>query len=308
MTTDRAFTVAICTRNRAPLLRLCLEALTRSVTATVFPVLLVDNGSTDDTLSVAESFRSQLSLTLAHEPETGLSRARNRAVATATTEYVVFLDDDAQPLPGWAEAIRSGLSRYQPDVFGGPYSPFFLSAPPAWFRYGSAHLGRLEGPFGLGEYVSGGNSGWRVSRVRELGGFPVDLGMIGKRLGLGEENDLQDKIRRAHPEARFVFLPEMAMLHLSPPEKMKVTYFLKRNIAAGNAVRTIREREGRRVRVRAPLVSLVRLVGALGSTVWRDRQRFPYWQNHAIEKVLPHLAGLVGALPGQPKSEGDPPA
>ena len=72
------FTICICTRNRAEDLRRCLQSLADHMPADLrVPVLVVDNGSTDDTRPVAQSFAGSLDLALIEAPVPGLSRARN---------------------------------------------------------------------------------------------------------------------------------------------------------------------------------------------------------------------------------------
>ena len=79
-------TVAICTWNRAGLLARTLERLV-AMESPVAPweVLVVDNGSTDDTPRVLDRFASRLPLRRLLEPALGLSNARNAAVAC--TDY-----------------------------------------------------------------------------------------------------------------------------------------------------------------------------------------------------------------------------
>jgi glycosyltransferase involved in cell wall biosynthesis len=70
-----------------------------SVASAHFPVqiIVVDDGSTDDTPRVAAGFRNTKYL---RQPRAGLAAARNRGLADATGEFVVFLDADDRLLPG----------------------------------------------------------------------------------------------------------------------------------------------------------------------------------------------------------------
>ena len=72
--------VVICTRNRASALCRALGSLAVcAVPAQLsWQVLVVDNGSSDNTAAVADGFRDRLPMRLVHEPVAGLSQARNR--------------------------------------------------------------------------------------------------------------------------------------------------------------------------------------------------------------------------------------
>ncbi len=77
--------------NGAPWLRACLE----SVLAQTYPaheIIVVDDGSTDDTREVLRSFARHI--TLLEQRRGGIGAARNRAVAQATGDLLAFLDQD----------------------------------------------------------------------------------------------------------------------------------------------------------------------------------------------------------------------
>ena len=87
----------ICTRDRADTLHRCLDDLSLADLKDVQgELILVDNGSTDDTLRVMERFAEGTTcpVKIVEEPAPGLSRARNAGLARANGEVVVFTDDD----------------------------------------------------------------------------------------------------------------------------------------------------------------------------------------------------------------------
>ncbi len=235
----RTFTVAICTRNRAGFLRRCLEGLGATLQGIDAPVLVVDNGSTDDTAAVIAEFASQVHCIV--EPKVGLSHARNAAMAACSTPYLVFLDDDGIPAAEWGRAVEKVTTRAQADVFGGPYTPFYTSPKPAWFddSFGSAHLDLVDGPQAGSVCFSGGNMGWRLSVLSAAGGFDPALGVSGDRLRLGEETALQLALRMSNPRLIFEFCTSMSMVHHVSPEKMTLSYIHKRNYTYGHQLRDI---------------------------------------------------------------------
>jgi glycosyltransferase involved in cell wall biosynthesis len=87
------FSVVIPTYNRV----IKLQRAVRSVEAQSmddYEVIVVDDGSSDGTAAFLESIRSERCITLRNSKNSGVSASRNRGVATATGEFVVFLDDD----------------------------------------------------------------------------------------------------------------------------------------------------------------------------------------------------------------------
>jgi glycosyltransferase involved in cell wall biosynthesis len=68
-----------------------------------FEIIVVDDGSTDDTSEVASGYDE---VRLIRQENRGLAAARNRGLAEARGEYVVFLDSDDRLLP---EALEAGL-------------------------------------------------------------------------------------------------------------------------------------------------------------------------------------------------------
>ncbi len=89
----------ICTRNRGTQLADCLKSLLYLECKDLWELVIIDNGSTDNTSVVIEKFRDLFSGQLKVEMETspGLSRARNRGWRAAHGEIIVFTDDDCYP-------------------------------------------------------------------------------------------------------------------------------------------------------------------------------------------------------------------
>ncbi|SDW62275.1 Methyltransferase domain-containing protein [Thiocapsa roseopersicina] len=85
----------ICTYNRAPLLRQALGALcAQTIGLDRFEVIVVDDGSTDDTREVAERFSGVLHLRYAYQANSGLASGKNHGLFLSRAPIVAFLDDD----------------------------------------------------------------------------------------------------------------------------------------------------------------------------------------------------------------------
>jgi glycosyltransferase involved in cell wall biosynthesis len=90
----------VCTRNRAESLTRCLAALAALESpSSPWELVLVDNGSTDRTPEVINSFGRQFPapMRVAHESTPGLGRARNIGLRESRGVVVAFTDDDCYP-------------------------------------------------------------------------------------------------------------------------------------------------------------------------------------------------------------------
>jgi len=82
-------------------------------------LIVVDDGSRDRTAELVEALGAahpHCALQLVRQPNGGVSQARNRGLATATGEYIVFIDADDLLLPGMLAALDRVAAEHAPDV------------------------------------------------------------------------------------------------------------------------------------------------------------------------------------------------
>lgn len=87
------FSVIICTFNRAKLLPRSLDSLILQ-SFKDFEVIIVDDGSTDNTFSVIKKYRDRLNIRYIFQTNMGLPEARNTGCFSAEGRYITFLDSD----------------------------------------------------------------------------------------------------------------------------------------------------------------------------------------------------------------------
>lgn len=146
-------TVIVPTYNRAASLPRVLESLCcQQACDTRYEVIVVDNGSTDDTpFVVARYARRYPFIRYVHEPRRGAAAARNAGIRSAAGPIVAFIDDDVRAAPDWIAAIVSAFARHpEIDCLGGRVEPCWPSTPPTWLT--RKHWGPLALQIGRGNH------------------------------------------------------------------------------------------------------------------------------------------------------------
>lgn len=231
-------TIAICTRNRAALLKKAVQSVLTQADDNV-EILIVDNGSTDDTAKIAAEFAdNDARVKFFHEPQTGLSIARNTALQRASGDWIIFLDDDAEVEPGWLAAYEnffSNLPAAKIAVAGGAVMPEYEIPPPKWMNAG----GKLElGPkpfcFKRGENPWECNCGYRRDVALRAGGFDARLGHCGDASGAREGADLNIRLQDAGYE--IWWLPGAPIRHRVHAGRMNLRWVLHSAFNEGRAI------------------------------------------------------------------------
>ena len=196
-------TVAICTYNRATLLPKALESVVSQTLAEDFEILIVDNGSTDNTREIVASWqRRDARIHYVIERRPGISHARNRAMREAHGEYLAFVDDDAWADENWLTNLLKPVTTVKPApaCVVGPVSLVWEGKRPEWFpvRFESllcSYRMSEESRFlKAGEYLLTTNSLFHRATLLKLGGMRTDLGHKRNALIGGEDNDIFNRL------------------------------------------------------------------------------------------------------------------
>ena len=239
--------VAICTRDRADSLQRTLLSLARSQAALTtahassWELLVVDNGSSDPTATVIESFTGRLPLTQVSEPREGPSNARNTAFTLFRGQWIAFIDDDAEVDVDYLSALlRAIAANPRMDFFGGRSRVNWLTGEPHWL--GNPDLPYIKGllcNFDEGEtdremspddpLPFGVNMGMRRALVAQIAPFRSDLGP-----GTPARGEDTEYLRRAL-EAGFrgFYLGSVGVRHRGDPARFRLAALYRHGIAKG---------------------------------------------------------------------------
>lgn len=114
------FSVIIPLYNKAPYVAKAIESVLGQ-TYRDFEVIVIDDGSTDQSLEVAKTFENK-SITIISQPNSGVSTARNNGVKLAKHPYICFLDADDWWHPTFLEEMKRLITDF-PDagIYGSGY-------------------------------------------------------------------------------------------------------------------------------------------------------------------------------------------
>lgn len=172
--------VIVCSYNGANTLEECLDSLAR-IDYPDYEVVLVDDGSTDNTREIAERCERRMpQLRYVHQENRGLSAARNVGAELAKGEIVAYTDSDCVADPHWLYRLVVGMQDLKVEAIGGPNIP-----PAADNWVGKCVAASPGGPSHVmlddrySEHVPGCNMAFRRQTLLDLGGFDPQFRQAG---------------------------------------------------------------------------------------------------------------------------------
>jgi glycosyltransferase involved in cell wall biosynthesis len=133
-----AISVIIPTHNRARSLGHVLEKLSaQTPDIPAFEVIVVNDGSTDDTEAFLTGRDWAMDLRVLSQEQSGVAVARNAGARAARAPFLVFIDDDVAPAPGFLAAHLAAHTATPDCVSLGRLAPSDdpSANPPGWWRW-----------------------------------------------------------------------------------------------------------------------------------------------------------------------------
>jgi glycosyltransferase involved in cell wall biosynthesis len=202
--------VIVATRNRAALLDGALASLRAQIGAPAVEAIVVDNGSSDATRSVAERHEA----VYVFEPQPNRALARNAGLAVAAGDVVLFVDDDVVLPPFFVGAHARAQERETfPHVVTGP----ILNVPSPDARPVPTFLN------GSNAFFCTCNVSVPRNVLAAVGGFDPSFDKYG-----WEDTELGVRLRRFDVRRRFVW--EAYLWHVKPPATETLDAALEKTI------------------------------------------------------------------------------
>ena len=114
--------IIVVARNESKKISACITSLTQQTfDKALLEIILVDDGSTDDTVTIAKSCCPNINII--HEPSRSISHSRNIGWRTARGQYIAYIDADCTAPPHWIETLKEAIEKHQCDAVGGSNAP-----------------------------------------------------------------------------------------------------------------------------------------------------------------------------------------
>ncbi|MBZ0181898.1 MAG: glycosyltransferase [Melioribacteraceae bacterium] len=117
------FSVIVPTYNRADEIIELLDSLEKqTINKNDFQVIIVDDGSTDNTNEVIRKFtgNNKINISFLKQDHKGPGEARNLGMEYAEGKYFLFIDSDCIADENWLKAYKNAVKEINPAGFGGP--------------------------------------------------------------------------------------------------------------------------------------------------------------------------------------------
>jgi glucosyl-dolichyl phosphate glucuronosyltransferase len=239
--------VVIPTCNRHELLSKLLQSiLKQTLPQEYYEIIVVDNGSTDNTRYVFKQYADKIkNMVYIYDDHPGLHVGRHIGLKAARSEILVYVDDDIRAFPTWLEGIAESFKDSATVLVGGNNLPEYETVPPLWADelwsttpWGKTliHWSLLD--FGLEHqqidpnYVWGCNFAIRKPVLQDLGGFHPDA-MPEHLLKYRGDGETAVTLKLAQKGYKAVFNPKASIYHFVPTSRMTLEYLYKRGYAQG---------------------------------------------------------------------------
>lgn len=208
-------TIIIPNYNGHAFLQDCLEALKPQMSDKVH-VLVVDNGSTDESVPFLQSYEGIETLFL---PEnTGFCGAVNAGIRASQTKYVILLNNDTKVLPGYVDSLVAAMEQDE-QIFSGSARMLQMHAP-EWIDDAGDEYCALGWAFARGKGKPAGQYENQVEVFAACGGAGIYRREVFDKIGCFDERhfayleDIDIGYRAGIYGYRNVYVPGAQVLHV----------------------------------------------------------------------------------------------
>ncbi len=203
--------------NAEKTLPLCLAALERQTVARDrFEVIVVDDGSSDETAEIARRF----AVRCRSQHNQGPAAARNQGAALAQGSRIFFTDADCVPDPTWLEEMAAPFAQPEVTAVKGAYRTEQTSLVARFAQLEFEERFRMLARRDTIDMVDTYSAGFRKDIFQQLGGFDT-------RFPEANNEDTEFSYRMAEAGHKMVFAPKAVVRHLNHPDSIRRYFRLK---------------------------------------------------------------------------------
>lgn len=198
--------IIIPTFNGASRIGNCLDALVKEITEHNAEILVVNDGSTDNTTDIVGRYPG---VRLINQANSGPAAARNHGAKEAQGTIILFTDDDCVPIPDW---LRSMIAPFDdPEIVGvkGAYCSTQTSLIARFVQVEYEDRYRLMAHLPSIDFVDTYSAGFRRDRFLEMNGYDTSFPVACAE-------DIELSYRMSERGWRMKFVPTAIVYHTHP--------------------------------------------------------------------------------------------
>jgi GT2 family glycosyltransferase len=184
----------------------CLDALLKQTAAQNGEILVVSDGSTDNTADVVERYPG---VRLIAQKNAGPAAARNRGAGEAQGMIVVFTDDDCVPTPDWLDAMLEPFEDPEVVATKGVYCTYQKGLVARFVQIEYEERYRLMAGFPFIDFVDTYSAAFRRERFLEMNGYDTSFPVACAE-------DIELSYRMSARGWRMKFAPKAIVYHAHP--------------------------------------------------------------------------------------------
>lgn len=221
--TSRVVSIIIPALNEEENIGRCFQSLLKVNTpGDCYEVILVDNGSTDRTIDIANSFKNKLNLTILQVPGVKISKLRNIGVGHSKGDILAFVDADCTVCNGW---INNAVKYFEDPAIGAVGSSCNVPKDYSWVATAWDLNNATRRKLGKTEFLPTGNLFVSRKNFLKINGFDENL-------ATNEDYDLCYRLRQ---QGLTIYSdPDIYVTHWGVPKDL-ITFY-KREVWHGTHV------------------------------------------------------------------------
>ncbi len=262
-----SLSIIIPTFNGALRIGNCLAALVPQAAESGAEIIVVDDGSSDDTCEVVRGYSG---VRLISQANSGPAAARNRGTLEAKGSIILFTDDDCVPMTGWVSIMVKPFEDAAVIGVKGAYRTRQKALVARFVQFDYEDRYRLMAKLPEIDFVDTYSAAFRRDRFLELNGYDTSF-------PLACAEDVELSYRMSERGWKMVFVPTAIVYHTHPDTlwrylQKKYKFAFWRMLALRkNPKKTLKDSHTPQIMKMQLLFAPALLLAAFLDVVWRTR-------------------------------------